>query len=114
MASGCRRGPDWRASRTNEVVDVTGITLTAMDPDGLARRWADLLDQPLDAMDPRRLPLARGEIRFAGGPAGQGTAIAAITLKVADPGAASRRAGDAGLDVTPEGILIGGVRFRAV
>ena len=107
-------GPDWRASRTNEVLDLTGITLTALDPDALARRWADLLDQPLDPMDSRRLPLTLGEIRFAGGPAGQGTAIAAITLKVADPAAALRRAGDAGLDVTPEGILIGGVRFRVV
>ncbi len=107
-------GPDWRATRTSEVLDLTGITLTALDPDALARRWADLLDQPLDPMGSRRLPLARGEIRFAGGPAGQGTAIAAITLKVADRAAVLQRAGDAGLDVAPEGILIGGVRFHPV
>jgi hypothetical protein len=107
-------GPDWRATRTDEVLDLTGITLTAPDPDALARRWSELLDQPLDPADSRRLPLTRGEIRFAGGPAGQGTSIAAIELKVADLDATLRRAGDAGLDVTPEGILIGGVRFRAV
>jgi hypothetical protein len=107
-------GPDWRATLTSEVLDLTGITLTALDPDALARRWADLLDQPLDPTDSRRLPLTRGEIRFAGGPAGQGTTIAAITVKVADPGAALRRSQHAGHDVTPEGILIGGVRFRVV
>jgi hypothetical protein len=107
-------GPDWRATRTNEVLDLTGVTVTAVDPDALARRWANLLDQPLDPTDSRLLRLTRGDIRFSGGSPGQGTAIAAITLKVADPDAALRRAGDAGLDVTPEGVLIGGVRFRAV
>jgi hypothetical protein len=106
-------GPDWRAARTDEVLDLIGITLTAPDPDALARRWSDLLDQPLDPADSHLLPLARGQIRFAGGPVGQGTSIAAIQLKVADPDAALRRAGHAGLDVTPEGILIGGVRFLA-
>ena len=57
--------------------------------------------------------LTRGEIRFADGPAGQGTSIATIDLKIGDVDATLRRAGHAGLDVTPEGILIGGVRFRA-
>jgi hypothetical protein len=106
-------GPDWRATRTDQVLDLVGITLTAPDPDALARRWSELLDQPLDAADSRLLPLARGEIRFAGAPAGQATAISAITLKVADLDDTLRRAADAGLGVTAEGILIGGVRFRA-
>ena len=105
-------GPDWRETRTDDVLDLTGITLTAPDPDALARRWAELLDLPLDPADPRRLPLTRGEIRFAGGPAGQGTSIATIELKVADLDATLRRARDAGLDVRPEGISIGGVWFR--
>jgi hypothetical protein len=106
-------GPDWHGARTDDVLDLVGITLTAPDPDALARRWSELLDQPLDATDPRLLRLARGEIRFAGGPAGQGTSIAVIEMKVANLDDVLRRAADAGLDVTPEGILIGGVRFFA-
>ena len=104
-------GQAWRATRTDEVMDLVGITLVAPDPDALARRWSELLGQPLDPADARLLRLARGDIRFAGG-AGQATSIAAITLRVANLDETLRRAGDAGLDVTPEGIMIGGVRFR--
>ncbi len=105
-------GPAWRATRTDQVLDLTGITLTAPDPEAVARRWSELLDRPLDAADSRLISLERGKIRFAAGPIGQGTSIAAIDLKVADLDVTLKRAVDAGLDVTPEGILIGGMRFR--
>jgi len=107
-------GPAWRGACTHDVQDLTSITLAAPAPEALARRWSDLLDQPLDPHDARRLPLACGEIRFAEGPAGQGTAITTIELKVADLASTLEKARRAGLDVSPEGILIGGVRFHAI
>ena len=107
-------GPDWRAARTDDVLDLTSLTLASPDPDALAGRWSELLDQPLDPTDRRRLPLARGEIRFAQGAADQGTSITAIEMKVADLDAILASARAAGLDITAEGILIGGVRFRPI
>jgi hypothetical protein len=107
-------GPDWRATRTGEVLDLSGITLVSPDPDALARRWADLLDTSPDPHDSRLLRLTQGRIRFESGPVGQGTSISEIEMKVADRDTILRRADKAGLDVTPGGILIGGVRFRAL
>jgi len=103
-------GPDWRKARTDQVLDLISVTLSASDPAALARRWSQLLDRPL--ADPLRLPLEHGEIRFVQGMSGGATHISALDLKVADVDGAIRRARTAGLDVSPEGVLIGGVRFR--
>jgi hypothetical protein len=106
-------GPDWRAARTDEVADLTAVTLASRDPAALAARWSVLVDRPLDLDDPRRLPLDRGELRFADGDA-PGTEFRGVELKLADPGAAIERARAAGLEVSGEGVLIGGVRFSPV
>ena len=105
-------GPDWRHARTDDVLDLVSVTLSAADPAALARRWSRLLDRPLDPADPLRLPLDHGEIRFAAGDADVATTISMLDLKVADVARTIARARAAGLDVTPEGLLIGGVRFR--
>ncbi|HEY1447807.1 MAG TPA: VOC family protein [Caulobacteraceae bacterium] len=104
-------GPDWRAARTDEVIDLTAAVLVSADPEAHAARWSLLLGRPLDQADPLRLPLDRGELRFE---AGEGTTLQRIELAVADPAAAIARAGRAGLDVTDEGVLIGGVRFSPI
>jgi catechol 2,3-dioxygenase-like lactoylglutathione lyase family enzyme len=103
-------GPDWREAHTPDVVDLTAATLASSDPAALAARFSELLARPLAG--PSRLPLDRGELRFAAGEA-PGTAISAIELRVADPAAALDRARRAGLDVTPGGVRIGGVLFHA-
>jgi len=105
-------GPDWRASRTDEVIEITAVTLAGPDPHALATRWSVLTGHALDTADPLRLPLDLGELRFVAGEAA--TAIRAITLRVRQPDGIRARAAHAGLDVTEEGVLIGGVRFAAV
>jgi hypothetical protein len=92
-------GREWRAARTDFVRDIVSVTLTGPDPYSLSTRWSELLGRKL-AM-PGRLRLDRGEILFAQG--GYRARIAEITLAVADPAR-----------VPAEGVLIGGVRFRAV
>jgi hypothetical protein len=104
-------GPDWREARTEDVLEINAVTLAAADPQALARRWALLTGHTLDPADPLRLPLDRGELRFTGDEAAAGTAMRAIELKVRQPEAIRARAG---LDVSEEGVLIGGVRFTAV
>jgi catechol 2,3-dioxygenase-like lactoylglutathione lyase family enzyme len=107
-------GPDWRAARTAEVRDLTAVTLTASDPQALAKRWSELTGRRLDPDDPLRLPLDKGEVRFRAGDPGGATSICELELAMADPQLALERARAAGLDVTADGVLIGGVRFRPV
>lgn len=107
-------GPDWRAARTDVVQGLAAVTLSAADPAALAARWSELIGRPLDAGDPLRLPLDRGEARFVQGEPGAPTLIAGLDLKLADPAAALRRAKEAGLDVSDVGVLIGGVRLRPI
>jgi hypothetical protein len=106
-------GKDWRAAQAPSGLDLAGITLESADPAALAGLWSRLLDTPPDPADPLRLPLKRGDVRFAAGERPM-TWISIIDLKVADPAAALDRARAAGLDVTGDGVLIGGVRFRPV
>lgn len=105
-------GPDWRRARTDDVLDLVSVTISAADPGALARRWSELLAHPLDPADPLRIPLEHGEVLFA--PAGEGgaTCVTGVGLRLRDAALAVARARAAGLDVSPEGILIGGVRFR--
>lgn len=108
-------GPDWREARSGDVSDVAAVTLATGDPDALARRWSERLDRPLDPSDPGRLPLDRGVVRFVRARGSDtATTIRAIDLEVADIALITRRARSAGLDIDPDGVLIGGVRFRPV
>ena len=107
-------GPDWREARTDDVLDMTAVTLSAPDPDALAKRWAALLDQPLDDGAGRRITLAHGAIRFVDGAGAADTAIKGIDLKVVGVDQTIARAISEGLDANSDGILIGGVRFKAV
>jgi hypothetical protein len=107
-------GPDWRAARTDQVIDLCAVTLSAADPSALARRWSQLVDRPLDPFDPSRLPLDHGEIRFRSAAGEPATSIFGLEVSMAEPERALARARAAGLDVSSGGVLIGGVRFRPV
>ncbi len=107
-------GDNWRPARTDGVLDIVSVTVDSSTPDELARRWAQLLNRPLDGADPRRLPLTQGAILFRHAPDARGAVIASMDLKVRNPEATRRSAKEAGLDVSPEGIAIGGMRFQPV
>ena len=105
-------GPDWRDAHTSQVLDLASVTISAANPSALAQRWALLLNRPLDAANPLRLPLAHGEIRFEADEIEAGARVAAVELRMADPEAAAQRARGSGMDISGEGVLIGGVRFK--
>lgn len=104
-------GRDWRDAVAPEVLDLTAAILTSADPAGLAALYSRLLGRPLAA--PLRLPLDRGELRFAEGPEDR-TEIAEIELQVRDPAAALERAARAGLVISEGAVRIGGVRIKPV
>ncbi|HEY1878837.1 MAG TPA: VOC family protein [Caulobacteraceae bacterium] len=104
-------GRDWRDAVTPEVLDLNAATLTSADPAGLAGLFSRLLGRPLAG--PLRLPLDRGELRFAEGREDR-TEIAEIELQVRDPAAAMERAARAGLVIADGAVRIGGVRIKPV
>jgi hypothetical protein len=107
-------GRDWARAQAKDVQDIRAVVMSAADPFALAQRWSELFGRPLDAADPLRLPLDRGEIRFVAGGAGAATLIEGLDVAVADPGAVTRRAEAAGLPVQDGGVRIGGVTMRPV
>lgn len=106
-------GPDWQRARSDQVLALRSATLSTPDPLGLARRWSHLLARPL-ADGAAQLALDRGEIRFAPAPADAPNQFSAVTLQVRDRAAVLREAVAAGLDVTADGVLIGGLRWQPV
>mgnify|MGYP001337537123 CR=1 FL=1 len=107
-------GPEWRSHQSDQGVDLRAVTLSSPDPEALAARWAQLLAQPLDTADPLRLPLGRGEVRFAASDEGAPTLIESLDIAVREPAASRDRATKAGLDMADDAVLIGGVRWRAI
>jgi hypothetical protein len=107
-------GPDWRRAQSREVRDITSLTLSASDPVALARRWSELVGRPLDRGNSLRLPLDHGEIRFVQGESGGPTLITRLDVKVNDAKSVLARATTAKLDITDDGILIGGIRFQPI
>lgn len=107
-------GPDWRRARTDEVLDLVSVTISAPDPAALARRWSELLARPLDRADPLCIPLEHGAVRFAPAVPGAATCVTGVELRVRNPAAAIRNAKAAGLEADERGVLIGGVRFHPV
>jgi hypothetical protein len=107
-------GRDWQGAQADGVADIAAVVLSAADPQALARRWSELVDRPLDPADPTRLPLDRGEVRFAAGEPGAPTLIEGLDVAVEDPRAVLDRAAAAGLDVSADGVRIGGVMLRPI
>jgi hypothetical protein len=105
-------GPKWRQAQSKDVKDIVSLTLSASDPSVLAGRWSELVSRPLDRGNGLRLPLDHGEIRFVQGESGGPTLITRLDLKVNDAKSALSRARAAKLDVTDDGVLIGGIRFQ--
>jgi catechol 2,3-dioxygenase-like lactoylglutathione lyase family enzyme len=76
-------GPHWRDFVVQDVVDeLAGIQIMSPDPDGLARRWSEILARDLE---PRSiLHLDRGELAFAPTRDGQVEGLKSISLHARD------------------------------
>lgn len=105
-------GKDWEKAQAKDVQDIAAITLSAADPQALAKRWSELVGRPLDPGDPLRLPLDRGEVRFVAAEAGAPTLLESMDISVADPAAVLTKAETSGLDTADGAVKIGGVAMR--
>jgi hypothetical protein len=100
-------GPDWESSvRTDTTEKIVGVELQAADPGAMARRWAEVVGQPLvDAGDAGyEIPLDEGVIRFVAAADGRGDGVSGLDLAVKQP--------DAILELRKDGFVACGTRIR--
>ena len=70
---------------TGRVTAITAVEIAAVDPDGVAARWAALLDRPVAG---REVHFADAVARFVPAPDRRAEGIQAVGLRAADPAAA--------------------------
>jgi catechol 2,3-dioxygenase-like lactoylglutathione lyase family enzyme len=105
-------GPEWQAkARTDVVRAITGVTIAARDPQGVAARWSAVLGLPAPAPrgDALVLALDPGELRFV---PGNDDRVVGVRLAAVDVGRALAAAGARGLQTGADTVAIGGVRFE--
>jgi hypothetical protein len=105
-------GPEWQAkARTDVVRAITGVTIAARDPQGVAARWSAVLG--LAAPQPRGdalvLALDPGELRFV---PGNDDRLVGVRLAAVDAARALAAAGARGLQTGADTVAIAGVRFE--
>ncbi len=98
-------GPDWQARSASG--NVTGITLTAPDPQLLAKRWANALGAELDA-DRTGFQTEDGPVNVEHG---EREAISAYHFALHEPEAALAQAKQAGLPVQDNAITFAGTQL---
>ncbi len=90
-------GPDWRMHPAKHVSRILGCTLQSPVADALARRWAEVLDQPLND---NRITMDDGTfVSFVRGDAYEG--LSSFTFATTDPAGCHARAAALGLGDTP-------------
>jgi hypothetical protein len=107
-------GPDWPtqpASKTALRID--GAEIQSGDPDAMARRWSEVIDQPLAARSDGacEIPLEGGSLRFVDDRDGRGDGVAALGLSVRDPKRVLDAAVSMGLAVDRDTVTLCGTRF---
>ncbi|MEQ9122682.1 MAG: VOC family protein [Alphaproteobacteria bacterium] len=106
-------GHDWAgAVRTDRTAAMTGCTLQGQDPDRLARRWAEILERPAEAVGAGfRIPLDNGAIAVLPPQDDRGDGLIGVSLRAADPDAILDAARTRGLPTAPGRVTIAGTHF---
>lgn len=107
-------GPAWRAqSGRLGVQRIVGLTVEAMEPAGMAARWAQVLGLAAAAPEGAgwRMALQGGQVDFVPGGA-RGEGIAGFSLMVADRPAVLHKARALGLTVQGDAITLFGTRVE--
>ena len=110
-------GPDWQRARRTEIVDaIVAAELQTADPAELARRWAQVLDEPLtaDGNGHPSLALPGTEIRFVPLRDGRPEGLGGLDLRTTDKRRARQNAQRSGCLATDDLVMICGMRFRLV
>ncbi len=110
-------GKEWPNMEPSKLI--TGFRAAEMqsyDPEGLARRWAEVLDRTL-AVDAQANPcfeLYDATLRFVKATDGRGEGLGGLDLACSDPVEVKRRALAAGCAVEDDTVMLCGMRLKLV
>ena len=109
-------GPNWQEFvQTNVTKALTAVEIQADNPDAVAERWAQVLDQPVESIN--GVPAVRldnADIRFVPETDGRGLGISAIDVRPADRDNILAMADKMGLRQEDGQIMLCGVRVNLV
>jgi len=110
------RGPWPDFIRTNRVNAVVAAEIQAPEPQKVANRWSEIIEEPLtrDAVGNLVMKVDNSTIRFVGAIDGRPEGLGGIDLAAPDAEAARAAARERGLLREDGVILIGGMRLRLV
>ena len=105
-------GKDWKpAVRTNVVSAIKGVEIQSPDPDALAKRWAEILNLPLEG---NAVAVQNATIRFVKETDGRGEGLSGLDLKATDRKHALDAAEKQGRRIRDDTEMVCGVRMRLV
>ncbi len=109
-------GPNWREFvQTHATKALTGVEIQSDNPDATAKRWAEVLDRPLDSVvGMPAVKLDNAHIRFAPDTDGRGVGIGAMDILPADRDNILAMAEKRGLRRSDDQIMLCGVRVNLV
>jgi hypothetical protein len=108
-------GDSWEvAVKTDVVQAMTAVELQSDDSDGLAARWAEVLNVPLgnDAQGNPALKLENAELRFVPADDDRGEGLVGLDFAVSDRDVILRKAEARGCDVAGDTVTVCGVHFK--
>ena len=105
-------GPDWQQAISTDVVSaITAAEIQCDDPDAVAARWAEIVE--IDRAEIDGVPtieLSNASLRFVGVADGRGEGLGGIDLATVDAERVRRVAGERGLPVHADHVVVGGIR----
>lgn len=110
-------GPGWEQKGARAAArTIAGVEIQGDDPAALARRWAEVLDLPLqqDGAHAWHLELDGGHVRVVAPRDDRGPGISSVRVALRDPDAARELARGRGAVDADGRVAIGGVRFDLV
>ena len=110
------RGPWWEKAHTNRVRAIVAAEIQDPEPEKLATRWSEIIQEPLDS-DAAGNPLIRidnASLRFVPCADGRAAGLGGIDLAATDAAAARSAASARGLLRDDGAIMVGGMRIRLV
>jgi len=110
-------GTEWpNMEPSNLITAMRAAELQSADPEGLARRWAEVLDRTLgvDAQANPTLQLHDAVLRFVEARDGRGEGLGGLDLACTDPDEVKRRAQAGGFAVEDDTVMLCGMRLKLV
>ncbi len=105
-------GKDWKpAVRTNIVSAIKGVEIQSPDPHALAKRWAEILDLPLEGDG---IAVQNATIRFVKETDGRGEGLSGLDLKATNSKPALEAAEKQGRRLSDDTVNVCGMRIRLV